>query len=383
MSEFEPITAHLLPSAAALAAAEWNALAGSDNPFMQHGFFQALEESGSASADTGWVPCHFVVREGGETGPAKALMPAYIKTHSQGEYVFDYSWADAYHRAGGDYYPKLQASVPFTPATGPRLLASNARDKEALLRGAQNFIRQKGISGLHLTFLEEDDRKTCASAGLAIRTDQQFHWVNDSYDDFDGFLSALSSRKRKNIRKERVQALSAGLDVEHLTGTDITEAHWDAYYDFYQDTGARKWGQPYLNRAFFSLLSQYLGDRVLLIMAKNAGRYVAGALNMIGETTLFGRYWGAIEHHPCLHFELCYYQAIDYAIGQGLKTVEAGAQGEHKLARGYVPTTTYSAHWLSDPNFHRAVEDFLVRERDAVCRHKEALEQFTPFKLKT
>ncbi|MEO0411908.1 MAG: GNAT family N-acetyltransferase [Pseudomonadota bacterium] len=379
MSETPSIVAEVVPSAREIDADDWNALAGSDNPFTQHGFFGALEDSRSACAETGWMACHIVIRS--QSGTPDAIMPCYMKTHSQGEYVFDYSWADAYHRAGGDYYPKLQASVPFTPATGPRLLARTPAHKSALLQAAQAFVRQKDISGLHLTFLEDADKQACERAGFAIRTDQQFHWKNDGYSDFDDFLAALSSRKRKNIRKERKQALSAGLKVEHLTGEDITEAHWDAYYQFYEDTGMRKWGQPYLNRAFFSLLSQYLGDRVLLILASNAGRYVAGALNLIGETTLFGRYWGAIEHHPCLHFELCYYQAIDYAIAAGMKTVEAGAQGEHKLARGYVPTQTYSAHWLSDPGFQSAVENYLVRERAAVAQNIEALTQFTPFKL--
>ncbi|MEM9878653.1 MAG: GNAT family N-acetyltransferase [Pseudomonadota bacterium] len=379
MSQPDTIAVEILTSADAIEEADWNQLAGPDNPFMQQGFFKAVEESRSAASGTGWMATHFCIRD--DAGSPIALMPSYLKSHSQGEYVFDHSWADAYHRAGGNYYPKLQASVPFTPATGPRLLTENKTLKAALLTGAQTFARQKGISGLHLTFLEEEDRAACLSAGLLLRTDQQFHWQNDGYTHFEDFLTALSSRKRKNIRKERKQALSAGLDVEHIAGSDITEAHWDAYYEFYLDTGARKWGRPYLNRECFSLLSQYLPDQVLLIMAKRDGRYIAGALNFVGAHTLFGRYWGAIEHHPCLHFEICYYQAIDYAIARGLKTVEAGAQGEHKLARGYVPTPTYSAHWLNDQGFHAAVEDYLRRERQAVERDIEFLSKMTPFKM--
>lgn len=379
MTEADSIAVHILAGADDICAADWNALAGPENPFMQHGFFKAVEDSRSACAETGWMAAHFCIKD--EADKPVALMPAYIKSHSQGEYVFDHSWADAYHRAGGDYYPKLQASVPFTPATGPRLLSRDPSLKLALLKGAQNFARQKGISGLNLTFLTPEDKAICAKAGLALRTDQQFHWQNNGYQHFDDFLAALSSRKRKNIRKERKQALAAGLTVEHLKGTDITEAHWDAYYEFYLDTGARKWGRPYLNRDCFSLFSEFLGDQVMLIMAKRGERYIAGALNFIGQETLFGRYWGAIEHHPCLHFEICYYQAIDYAIAHGLKTVEAGAQGEHKLARGYVPTPTYSAHWMSNAGFHSAVEDYLRRERAAVERDIEFLSTMTPFKM--
>lgn len=379
MTDPSPISVTISPGADALNPAEWDALAGPDNPFMRYGFFRAVEESGSASAETGWMACHFSIED--EAGTLKALMPAYIKSHSQGEFVFDHSWADAFHRAGGDYYPKMQASVPFTPATGPRLLTRDPALKTALINGAQTFIRQKNISGLHFTFLNEEDRIACERAGLAIRKDQQFHWQNNGYETFDGFLEVLSSRKRKNIRKERKQALSAGITVDQIPGTQITEDIWDAYYDFYVDTGARKWGRPYLNRECFSLLGQYLGDQILLIMAKRDGRYIAGALNFVGKDTLFGRYWGALEHHPCLHFEICYYQAIDYAIAHGLKTVEAGAQGEHKLARGYVPTPTYSAHWLSSPSFHSAVEDYLRREREAVTRDMEFLSTLTPFKV--
>lgn len=379
MTDDTSIAVHILTCADEISAQEWNALSGPDNPFMQHGFFKAVEASRSASAETGWMACHFCIK--GEDGKAAALMPAYIKSHSQGEYVFDHSWADALHRAGGKYYPKLQASVPFTPATGPRLLTRDPALKTALIRGAQSFAEQKGISGLHLTFLTQEDRAACQAAGLAMRTDQQFHWQNDGYQTFDDFLAALSSRKRKNIRKERKQALSSGLTIEHIRGADITEAHWDAYFEFYLDTSERKWGRAYLNRAFFSLLGEYLPEQVLLIMAKRGDRYVAGALNFIGSDTLYGRYWGAIEHHPCLHFEVCYYQAIDYAIAHGLKTVEAGAQGEHKLARGYVPTPTYSAHWLANPSFHSAVEDYLEREREAVERDIKFLSALTPFKV--
>jgi len=379
MATSDTIAVDIVISADDIAADDWNRLAGQNNPFMQHGFFKAVEESGSAASATGWMPTHFCIKD--NKGIPQALMPCYLKSHSQGEYVFDHSWADAYQRAGGNYYPKLQASVPFTPATGPRLLTQDKELKAALLAGAQSFAQQKNISGLHLTFLEEQDRAACLSAGLLLRTDQQFHWQNRGYGNFDDFLSDLSSRKRKNIRKERKQALSAGLEVEHIKGADITEAHWDAYYEFYLDTGARKWGRPYLNRECFSLFSTYMPEHILLIMAKREGRYIAGALNFIGGDTLFGRYWGAIEHHPCLHFEICYYQAIDFAIDHGLGTVEAGAQGEHKLARGYVPTPTYSAHWLNNQGFHAAVEDYLRREREAVERDIEFLSKMTPFKV--
>lgn len=379
MTQADTIAVHVLTSVDEVSEAHWNALAGSDNPFTQHGFFKAVEASRSACAQTGWMAAHFCIMDEAET--PIALMPAYIKSHSQGEYVFDHSWADAYHRAGGEYYPKLQASVPFTPATGPRLLTPDPSLKVALLNGAQSFAQQKNISSLHLTFLNEADRAACAAAGMAMRTDQQFHWKNDGYETFDDFLGALSSRKRKNIRKERKQALCAGLTVEQIKGADITQAHWDAYYAFYLDTGARKWGRPYINAECFNLFSELLGDQVMLIMAKRGDTYVAGALNFIGQDTLYGRYWGALEHHPCLHFEICYYQAIDYAIAHGLKTVEAGAQGEHKLARGYVPTPTYSAHWMGNTGFQSAVEDYLRRERAAVERDIEFLSTMTPFKV--
>jgi predicted N-acyltransferase len=306
-------------------------------------------------------------------------MPAYAKSHSQGEYVFDHAWADAWHRAGGHYYPKLQISVPFTPATGPRLLTPDPALKPQLIAAAEALVAGNELSSAHATFLTPEDRALFEAAGWLIRIDHQFHWINRGYDSFDGFLDALTSRKRKAIRKERHAALE-GLTVEHVSGDAITEAHWDDFWIFYQDTGARKWGRPYLTRAFFSLLGQSMADRVLLIFACRNGHRIAGALNLIGADTLFGRYWGATENVPFLHFELCYYQAIDAAIARGLTRVEAGAQGEHKLARGYEPTPTFSAHFIPHEGFRRAVADYLVAERRAVERQTDMLAEFVPFR---
>jgi predicted N-acyltransferase len=344
-------------------------------------FLQALEESGSVSARAGWAPRHLVLE--GESGPL-GFVPCYLKSHSQGEYVFDWGWADAYERAGGRYYPKLQVSVPFTPVTGPRLLAGmgpGAADRKRLLvAGLIELCRRLGVSSAHLTFLTEEDRALLVPMGFLHRTDQQFHWSDEGYGDFDGFLAALASRKRKAVRKERREAVADGIAIEWVTGSAITEAHWDAFFSFYMDTGSRKWGRPYLNRRFFSLLGQRMADRVLLVMAKRAGRYVAGALNLIGSDTLYGRYWGAVEEHPFLHFEVCYYQAIDFALAHRLRRVEAGAQGSHKLARGYLPRTTYSAHYIADPGFRRAVEAYLVQERREVADQSEALAEHAPFR---
>lgn len=366
-------------------AADWDACANPEtrpyNPFLSHAFLNALETSGSVSGETGWLPRHLVLEEAGEV---TGCMACYVKSHSQGEYVFDYGWADAYERAGGRYYPKLQVSVPFTPATGRRLLVAddeNAPHREkALMSGAVELCRKAGTSSVHWTFLTAGEYEHLGSLGLLQRTDQQFHWMNDGYEAFDGFLEALSSRKRKNLKKERAAALCNDIEVEWVTGSDLTEVHWDAFWEFYMDTGARKWGRPYLTREFFSEISHVMADDILLVMAKRAGRCIAGALNFIGGDTLYGRNWGCIEDHRFLHFELCYYQAIDFAIERGLKRVEAGAQGPHKLARGYVPVTTYSAHFVADPGLDNAVREYLMREREYVAQEVEHLSHFTPFK---
>jgi predicted N-acyltransferase len=358
-------------------AAEWDACAGTGNPFTTHAFLSALEESGSATARTGWQPVPLAID--GDDGRAAAVMPAYVKSHSQGEYVFDHAWADAWERAGGDYYPKLQIAVPFTPVPGRRLLT--ARDDLALglIGAAEAVVGQNGLSSAHATFIAAEEVPLFDAAGWLIRADTQFHWHNDGYESFDDFLAALSSRKRKTVRKERAAAME-GLTVEHVTGAAITEAHWDAFWEFYQDTGARKWGRPYLTRRFFSLLGERMAERILLIFALRDGRPIAGALNMIGADTLYGRYWGTTAEVPHLHFEICYYQAIEAAIARGLGRVEAGAQGSHKLARGYRPVPTFSAHYLPDPGFRRAVADFLEREREAVGHEIEALDALTPFR---
>lgn len=361
---------------AALPQDAWDRCAGDVHPFVCHAFLSALEESGSATPDTGWQPVPITL---GRDAAINAVMPAYLKSHSQGEYVFDHGWADAWHRAGGRYYPKLQISVPFTPVTGPRLLTRDPRLKPSLIAAAEALVEAHGLSSAHATFLSEEDRAFFAEAGWLIRVDHQFHWTNESYASFDDFLERLASRKRKAIRKER-DAARAGLEIVHLSGADLTEAHWDAFWRFYQDTGARKWGRPYLTRAFFSLLGERMADRVLLILALRDGVPIAGALNLIGGDALYGRYWGCTQDVPFLHFELCYYQAIDAAIARGLSRVEAGAQGEHKLARGYVPTPTYSAHFIPHPDFRRAVADFLEAERRAVARHGEMLAEYAPFR---
>ncbi|XHC11495.1 GNAT family N-acetyltransferase [Labrenzia sp. ac12] len=353
------------------------------NPFLSHAFLEALEASGCATEATGWLPRHMVLEDSG--GEILGAVPAYLKSHSQGEYVFDHGWADAFYRAGGDYYPKLQISVPFTPATGRRFLTGAGVNREAglqaLAAGLVQVCQRSGASSVHATFLTKPEWDSLGELGYLQRTDQQFHWENHGYDNFDGFLADLASRKRKAVKKERREALSAeGIEVEWVTGSDLTEAHWDAFYKFYMDTGSRKWGRPYLNRKFYSLINERLADRTLLVLAKRHGEYIAGALNFIGSHTLFGRHWGCTEHHPFLHFELCYYQAIDFAIANKLKRVEAGAQGAHKLARGYLPTTTYSAHWIAHEGLHQAVADFLEHERLAVERENEALAEHAPFR---
>jgi predicted N-acyltransferase len=381
----------VLPSLADISAAAWDACAnpaasGSSalpyNPFISHDFLYSLEVSGSSVARTGWQPQHLVAEDA--SGAALGVAPCYLKSHSRGEYVFDRGWAEAYERAGGDYYPKLQVSVPFTPATGRRLLvAPGHRSHEveaALAQGLVELARLREASSAHVTFMPEPEWHFLAERGFLQRTDQQFHWENAGYATFDDFLGALAARKRKVLKRERRDALANGITVDWLTGSDLTEAAWDDFFTFYMDTGSRKWGRPYLTREFFSLVNQKMADRTLLVMARRAGRYIAGALNFIGSETLFGRHWGAIEHHPFLHFELCYYQAIDFAIARKLARVEAGAQGEHKLARGYVPTTTFSAHYIVDPALRRAIADYLVRERAYVDAAGREMSDMTPFR---
>nr|WP_184195622.1 GNAT family N-acetyltransferase [Polymorphobacter multimanifer] len=371
------LVARILQSAAEVPAAEWNACAGTGNPFTLHAFMLALETSRSATARTGWQPAHIAVET--QDGALQGLMPAYAKSHSQGEYVFDHNWADALERAGGRYYPKLQCAVPFTPATGPRVLARTPDAAEALIAAAEGLARANDLSSVHATFLTAEDQARFAAAGWLMRSSEQFHWFNDDYRDFEDFLGALSSAKRKNIRKERTRAVE-GLEIVHLTGADITEAHWDAFWVFYQDTGARKWGRPYLTRSFFSEIGATMGDRILLMLACRAGRPIAGALNFIGDDCLYGRYWGSTEEVPCLHFELCYYQAIEWAIANRRPRVEAGAQGAHKLARGYRPVATISAHYIPNPAFRSAIADFVVREAEMVAADIEALDMATPFR---
>lgn len=376
----------ILPRIADVPADAWNACALPDpqrlNPFVGHGFLRALEESGSVGGRSGWMPRHLVLKDA--HGRILACAPAYLKAHSQGEYVFDHSWADAFERAGGRYYPKLQVAVPFTPVPGPRLLVRPGPEcitNEALLaRALMQVVEQADLSGAHVTFLTEEQWQRLGMHGFLQRTDQQFHWTNAGYGSFEDFLGSLASRKRKAVRKEREEALRSGLAVTWLRGKEITEADWDAFFAFYMDTGSRKWGRPYLNRDAFSLIGEALGEACLLMLAKRDGRPIAGSFHVIGGDCLFGRYWGALEHHPCLHFELCYYQAIDFAIAHRLARVEAGAQGEHKLARGYLPTKTYSAHFIADPGLRRAVADYLKSERAYVDRAGAELATYAPYR---
>src|SRR3981081_3447759 len=351
------------------------------NPFVSHAFFSALEASGSACARTGWGPRHLLARL---DGAIAGIVPCYLKSHSQGEYVFDRGWADAFERAGGRYYPKLQVSVPFTPAAGPRLLIANSVDKKqigtALASGLVALCGVTKASSVHVTFARETEWKFLAKQGFLQRNDQQFHWHNQGYGSFEDFLATLNSRHRKAIRRERRDALAEGLTIHALHGSDITEDSWDAFFAFYMETGSRKWGRPYLTRTFFSLIGERMAKDVLLVRAKRNGRWIAGSINFIGGDTMFGRNWGAIEHHPFLHFEVCYYQAIDFAIRRGLKTVEAGAQGEHKIARGYLPQTTYSAHYIADPGLRRAISDYLRHERAYVAEAARELSDAGPFR---
>lgn len=364
----------------------WDACNGASdygrNPFTSFDFLSALEDSGCVSARTGWSPRHLSVED--ETGRIVGVMPLYLKSHSQGEYVFDHAWADAYERAGGRYYPKLQCAAPFSPVTGPRLISLESGPREAtesrLLSGAVALCDQIGASSLHVTFPLEDQWRRMGEKGLLLREDQQFHWENAGYETFDDFLSALSSGRRKTIRRERRES-QAGLEIHALNGSDLKDEHWDAFYAFYMDTGGRKWGRPYLNRTFFAMLGERMAERVLLVMAKRDGRWIAGALNLIGDHTLYGRNWGCLEEVPFLHFELCYYQAIEQAILRGLKRVEAGAQGQHKLARGYLPTPVYSAHFIADPALREPVRRYLDQERPAVEREMAYLAaEFSPFR---
>jgi predicted N-acyltransferase len=352
------------------------------NPFVSHAYLSALEESGSATDRTGWLGNHLLLET--VDGTLIGAVPGYLKNHSQGEYVFDHGWADAFERAGGSYYPKLQCSVPFTPATGPRLMVADDQDRAsiqpALAESLKEVTRQLGISSAHITFLPRDEVAVFETDGYLHRTDQQFHFINEGYANHDAFLETLASRKRKALKKERRAALENGITIDWLTGSDLTEEIWDQFFAFYMDTGSRKWGRPYLTRKFYSLIGERMADDILLVMAKRQGRYIAGAINFIGGDALYGRHWGCIEEHPFLHFEVCYHQAIDFALAKDLHRVEAGAQGEHKLARGYLPVTTHSAHFIAHPGLRRAVGDYLKRERQEVEQMGEILAEHSPFR---
>ena len=352
------------------------------NPFISYDFFSALEDSQSVGGRSGWQVCHVLVKAA--DGTLLAAAPCYLKSHSRGEYVFDAGWAEAYERAGGNYYPKLQVAVPFTPAAGRRLLVRPGRNwpaaRAALTAGLIELSRRAGASGVHVTFATEPEFRFLGESGFLQRTDRQFHWQNEGYARFDDFLATLTARKRKTIRRERHDALQDGIAVHWLSGSDLTEEIWDAFFAFYMETGSRKWGRPYLTRQFYSLVGARMRDRIVLVMARRGGRWIAGAINFIGSHSLFGRHWGAIEHHPFLHFELCYYQAIDYAIAHRLRCVEAGAQGEHKISRGYMPKTTYSAHYIADPALRRAIADYLVRERAYVDAAGAELAAAAPYR---
>ena len=371
------LIARIAPAVASLDAGGWDSLTGHDDPFLKHAFLAALEESGSVGEGTGWTPAPIVVTD--EAGHVSGAMPAYLKGHSQGEYVFDHGWADAFERAGGRYYPKLQIAVPFTPVPGRRLLGSSP---QALLAAAEAVVDQNRLSSAHATFIADGEAADFVRRGWLVRTGIQFHWRNRDYDSFDGFLSALSSRKRKQIRRERAAACE-GLEIRMLRGAEIGPAEWEALWVFYQDTGARKWGRPYLTRDFFDRLGSSMADHCLLFLAYRDGQAIAGALNLIGADTVYGRYWGALADIPFLHFELSYYRAIDWAIEQRLACVQAGAQGEHKLARGYEPVLTRSAHYLPDPAFRRAVADFLRREEEMIAAEFEWCRQALPYRSST
>ena len=381
MDTGEQVTLTVHPSIAEIPAAEWDACAGDVNPTVGYTFLQAMEESGSAIARSGWAPQHLSLAD--PSGRVIGIVPLYLKSHSHGEYVFDYGWADAYERAGGQYYPKALSGVPFTPVPGPRLLvapdaASDTRS--ALIAGLAEFTRQRGISSLHINFPEDTDAEALFEAGFLKRMGQQFHWTNEGYKNFADYLAALNSRKRKAVNKERREALAPGLEIDVLTGADLQPKHWDAFYRFYLATSDRKWGSAYLNRKFFALINERMADKIVLIMARHGQEYVAGAFNILGRETIYGRNWGSYGDYKMLHFECCYYRAIEFAIDHGLKRVEAGAQGPHKLQRGYLPVPTYSAHYIPDPNFRRAVAQFLAREREMVEHKIEQLGEYSPFR---
>ncbi len=374
----------------AISPESWSRLSGASrkgsalayNPFVSHAFLSSLEESGSATAQTGWMGHHLLLET--DKGELIGALPGYLKNHSQGEYVFDHGWADAFERAGGRYYPKLQCSIPFTPATGPRLLVAEGLQRlpiqHAIAESLKEVVRRLGVSSAHITFVPEDEIGIFEGEDYLHRTDQQFHFINEGYANHEEFLETLASRKRKALRKERRTALEHGIEIDWLTGRDLTERIWDQFFQFYMDTGGRKWGRPYLTRKFYSLIGERMPDDILLVMAKRDGRYIAGAINFIGGDTLYGRHWGCIEDHPFLHFEVCYHQAVDFALAKGLKRVEAGAQGEHKLARGYLPVTTHSAHYVAHAGLRRAIADYLERERDDVEHMNEILTEHSPFR---
>jgi uncharacterized protein len=375
------VTIRVHSTIAEIPAATWDACAGEINPTVSHAFLNALEESGSTTTRSGWTPQHLSLA--GPRGEIVGVVPLYAKTHSYGEYIFDYGWADAYERAGGRYYPKLLSAVPFTPVPGPRLMLRPDAPRESrnlLLAGMVEFVNRRRISSLHVNFPESVEAEALTEAGFLQRLGQQFHWTNDGYRDFDDFLAALNSRKRKAVKKERREALGRGLDIEVLTGADLKPRHWDAFYEFYLATSDRKWGSAYLNRRFFGMIGERMPERIVLVMARRGANYVAGAFNLLGTETIYGRNWGSYGDFKFLHFECCYYQAIEFAIAHGLKRVEAGAQGPHKIQRGYLPVPTYSAHWIPDPAFRRAVAQFLARERQMIEHKIEGLSEFSPFR---
>lgn len=385
MPDGDSYTIRVIDRIAEIPASGWDACAGPDNPFLSHAFLDALEVSGSATAATGWLPQHLALEDAG--GRLLGVAPLYLKGHSYGEYVFDHGWADAYERAGGRYYPKLQCAVPFTPVTGKRLLVhpdigpdGGAAIADALISGMLELARRHKVSSVHVTFPTRGEWERFGDSGFLQRMGQQFHWENQGYASFDDFLAALSSRKRKTIRKEREAAVAGGIEIHTLTGAAIEKRHWDAFFRFYISTSDRKWGAPYLTREFFDLVGARMAEKIVLVMAEKNGRPIAGALNLRGADTLYGRNWGCAGDFPFLHFEACYYRAIDFAIAHGLKRVEAGAQGQHKIQRGYLPSPTYSAHWIRDPGFKRAVSDFLTRERRAVAHEMGELAELSPFR---
>jgi len=382
MPDSEQVTLRIETDITAIPAADWDACAGFDNPFVSHAFLAALEESGSAGGKTGWLPQHLVMEDLAQR--LLGVVPAYVKSHSYGEYVFDHGWAQAIERAGGRYYPKLQVSVPFTPATGPRLLVAPGEEewsvRRTLVAGLKAVAENRGLSSVHATFLEPQDREAFEDDGWLIRYGCQYHWYNEGYGTFDDFLGALSSRKRKDIRKERQQIALSEIEMVTLNGADLKDEHWDVFYRFYIDTSDRKWGSPYLTQDFFYRLGQTMADRVVLILARYNGKWVAGALNLLGSDTLYGRNWGCGADFKFLHFETCYYQAIDFAIANGLVRVEAGAQGEHKIQRGYLPVRMESAHWIAHPGLKDAIAHFLDRERPAIEDQIAELSEHSPFR---